>query len=341
MEIFIITNSKLDTGGAESLHQLASKLKENGEMASIVYCDKNSIVPEKFAIYDFDLSQNVIDIDENIVIVPEIYSNFFHEIKHAKKIIWWLSFDYYLSESADEISKNLLKKYQLPSKLYKMVKLFGNITNGYGKYPKFSFYEPINLSSPDIVHYYNSEYVRLNLEKRNLPNVDNNYLCGPIADIFFENHSYDKEDIILYNPAKGKEKTEFLINQAKINGFNNFKFIPLENLKRPEIIQKMRNAKIYIDFGEFPGPERIPREAVLSHCLIVTSKEGAANNEKDVPISPKFKFKDVRSDYLEILNLLEDMIFNYDLYDKYFDKYRRAVTKQKTIFNNVNRSYFE
>ena len=54
----------------------------------------------------------------------------------------------------------------------------------------------------------------------------------------------------------------------------------------------MAKSKIYIDFGNHPGKDRIPREASASHCVVVTGKRGSAANQIDVPIPDDFKFDD-------------------------------------------------
>lgn len=60
---------------------------------------------------------------------------------------------------------------------------------------------------------------------------------------------------------------------------------------RPEQVMKtMDESMMYIDFGNHPGKDRIPREAALRDCIILTSTNGSAHNELDVPIASEFKF---------------------------------------------------
>ena len=333
-KIYVLANSKLNTGGSESLHQLVHYLRANGEDAYIYYINDNYKVDSKFDIYNYKIAESLQDRKENIIIAPEVYANFFHDINYAKKIIWWLSWDYYFSESADEISKNLLSKYHLPFFLRGLVKFVGKKTNGYRKYPKSSFYEPIDLKNRDIEHFYNSKYIKLKLEKLGIKVDSKNYLCGPLAEDFFYDNDYkNKENIIIYNPSKGRSNTTFIINKAKEMGYR-FQFVALENLTRDEIKKELLRAKVYVDFGEFPGPERIPREAAMCKCLIITSKNGAAENDFDVPIPNEFKFDNIKENYAQILFLIQSMLDNYDHYVHNYDNYRAHILTQKLNFTN-------
>ena len=53
------------------------------------------------------------------------------------------------------------------------------------------------------------------------------------------------------------------------------KFIPLRGLSREQLNDLFFKAKIYIDFGKFPGKDRLFREAALNNCCILTGKFGA------------------------------------------------------------------
>lgn len=157
------------------------------------------------------------------------------------------------------------------------------------------------------------------------------YLCGPLNKSFFEKAKAIKgekrENIILYNPKKGKEFTQKLISAAKERGLD-AEFKPIQGMTPDQITELMSRSKIYIDFGNFPGPERIPREAVTMGCNIITSKNGAAANEIDVPIPEKLKFEDKEENIPDIITTLQDMLMDYDGYYHYYDAYRKKVVDQ-------------
>ena len=51
----------------------------------------------------------------------------------------------------------------------------------------------------------------------------------------------------------------------------------------------MLSSKIYIDFGEHPGMDRLPREAAINGLIVITNKAGAAFYKEDVGIKEKYK----------------------------------------------------
>ena len=56
-----------------------------------------------------------------------------------------------------------------------------------------------------------------------------------------------------------------------------------------EVEDCLSQAKVYIDFGGHPGKDRIPREAALCGCCVVTGRRGAAGNDVEVPINQSYK----------------------------------------------------
>ena len=58
---------------------------------------------------------------------------------------------------------------------------------------------------------------------------------------------------------------------------------------------KYTEAKLYIDLGEFGGPERIPKEAVYFGCNIIVANHNAAANDFDVAIPQEYKIDDNES----------------------------------------------
>ena len=154
--------------------------------------------------------------------------------------------------------------------------------------------------------------------------------------MFFENANHidleKKENYVLYNPTKGVAFTQKIIEYCE-NHHLNAEFIPLKNMSASEVSDWMRKAKVYMDFGEFPGPERIPREAVIMGCNIITSKNGAAGNDIDVPIPEFLKYEDEESNLEAIFKTMAEIIGSYDKYYHCYDKYRDKVRNQKAELN--------
>lgn len=59
-----------------------------------------------------------------------------------------------------------------------------------------------------------------------------------------------------------------------------------------QIIKILDESMVYIDFGNHPGKDRIPREAALRNCIVMTNKSGSAANDIDIPIPAEYKFSE-------------------------------------------------
>ena len=88
-----------------------------------------------------------------------------------------------------------------------------------------------------------------------------------------------------------------------------------------QVRELLEQAKVYIDFGEFPGRERLPREAILSGCVVITGKRGASANDVDINIPAEFKFSlDDSVPYQVIVKIKE-----------FFEDFDTAYAKQKAF----------
>ena len=93
-----------------------------------------------------------------------------------------------------------------------------------------------------------------------------------------------RADTILYNPTKGAQFTARLMA-----AYPQWKFRPLRGLDREQLAQAFLEAKLYMDFGHHPGKDRLPREAALHGCCVITARHGSAANPVDVPIPERYK----------------------------------------------------
>lgn len=64
--------------------------------------------------------------------------------------------------------------------------------------------------------------------------------------------------------------------------------------------------------------DRLPREATLAGCIVLTNREGAANFDQDVPLPKEFKFASFDVD--NIYSMLKDCCFDDVKYKEYAEK---------------------
>lgn len=151
---------------------------------------------------------------------------------------------------------------------------------------------------------------------------------GGLNEAFYaEYEEKPRTDVILYNPAKADKFTADIIKACP-----EYQFKPIQGYSREEVVALMRSSKLYIDFGNHPGRERIPREAVLCGCCILTSKSGAAFYDEDVSIPLKYKFEKCVHNIYGIKRAMRGIIDDYAAHAPDFDRYREILRKDREQF---------
>ena len=313
--IYIYT-PEIETGGPQTLHQLAYELVKNGLAVEMVYLSGNNYSKRKTALYYNELNvcndDSMIDTYENIIIVPETLTYKLRQIRNAKRIICWLSLDYYKRTTLWNTSKSRLIYRGLPPFLTPAEIIYRLIFHRESCLPTLH----TKNDFCNIFHFYNCEYVKRYLVNKGLDERNMAYLCGYIDEsYFYEVDLSKKKRIITFNPAKIADK-KFMekFQNGVMETETNVEFVPIQNMTRDEVLEVLRKSMLYVDFGYFPGQERIPRQAVSVYNNILTSDLGSARNSIDIPIDSRFKIplRESRIDYA--VRLAVDMLDKYKEY---------------------------
>ena len=91
---------------------------------------------------------------------------------------------------------------------------------------------------------------------------------------------------------------------------------------------------MYIDFGHHPGKDRLPREAAMSMCAIMTGRRGSAKYDEDVPIPRKYKYDENDTSMRSIVDGVKCLLHNYDTCIDEFENYRNSIKQEKSIFSS-------
>lgn len=314
------------TGGVELAHQLVDYLRNNGENAFIVYVrsglhivyDCNSITPQ-YSKYNISVTSEVEDSELNILILPEVYFEFVLKYKKIRIGCWWMSVDNrYTHVSFPEFFMHIKSKGR-------KVKVFLShfLLGRYWRLKNST--KSLKKNSYRIIHLYQSYYAYNHIKELGLTNA------MPLSDYInietiSQNH-VEKDNIILYNPVKGFAFTKKIIE--RMGGYN---FVALQGFSREELSEVMAKAKLYIDFGEFPGKDRLPRETVMNGCCVVTGKNGASGFYEDVPIKNEYKFDINEANIDKIIKKIKYILENYESCNRDFDHYRDIVKNEKKEF---------
>lgn len=312
---YIICPGNCGSGGPDALHQLYYYLKQLVSNVYLVYVvGKKQVYPayKKYnpQIIDFNLIE---DKEENILIVPESLTKFLKGFKNIKKIVWWLSvYNYGHTNFMTKLS--LFVKSIIFSKSIKEL--------------KYAFKRKVSLKKlASINNYVASKYANVFLLSKN---IKSSYLIEPLGKDFLDYFTIDvyknkRENVVLYNPKKGFEITKQIISANP-----DMTFIPLINYSSLDLIKLMSTAKLYIDFGHFPGPERLPKESALFGCNVLVRKTGASINDFDVNIPNKYKLTDI--DISNISKIITNMLENYDSDFEDFNTYRTQILNLESNF---------
>lgn len=179
-----------------------------------------------------------------------------------------------------------------------------------------------------FLHLFQSHY-SIDYVKKKIPGVKGMYLSDYINEAHgqFIYPAEFRHNIALYNPAKGYNELKPLIEKADW-----IDWVPLANLPVEKMVLMMQAGKIYVDFGEHPGKDRIPREAAANGCCVITNKKGSAAFTEDVPIPEQFKFENPSSSLEEINSLMHAICDDFKSYQDMFSEYRDFIKAEKALF---------
>lgn len=293
------------TGGPELLHQLVHELRDLGHDAYICYYpfDSGHECPDAYADYNAPQAK-FRDQQGDLIILPEVRTILAGRIRHADVAIWWLSVDNYFGRRGESRLSDIRRWV---TSLFRSRLPLAHLTNR--------------------VHFAQSAYARDFLASASIKSI-------MLTDYLSREHleptktDFKKRDLILYNPKKGVTRTRRIIESNP-----NLSFVPIHGMSKNQVSEIFLKSKIYIDFGNHPGKDRLPREAAMAGCCVITGIQGAAGNTEDVPIPQLYKLKDNHPDYVSKFESLAHEIFeNFEEHSKHFEEYRNSIRSEPTIF---------
>ena len=314
--IYVLCPGTVKSGGAELLHQLVYHINQLGGNAYITYLTTSNELPlthpefEKYVYGRVRTTNDIIDQTGNALIIPEGWFIGTELVQNAKKLFWWLSVDNFLKAASD-----------------------------YGRNDPET--EMRGVCEKTDIHLYQSAYAKAFVEKYNIQEKPVVHLGDYLNDTFIRNCSdalsCEKEDIVLFNPAKGGEFTGQLIEASQ-----ELCWRPIENLTTEQVQKLLRTAKVYIDFGNHPGKDRIPREAAVSGCIVITGRKGSAAFQEDVWIPEKYRMDEETTSTEEIVEQIRQSIRDYNEQIGDFEEYRKRIIGEKEQFiSDVKQIFFQ
>lgn len=322
-KIYVYCPAGYTSGGPELLHQLVHLLNNNNKDAYIVYIgDKPHVVPAEYKNYNIKIAETVEDNEKNVEVFPEGRFDMISINKKCQKLLWWLSVDNFFKSSTSFLSPLDIFKYSPKLALRAFIKQM--LLSFKGKHKGLITLK--RLSSMDCLCGYQSEYAQNFLQNNGFKEIAalkdyiNIELNNPII-------KSKKENIILYNPSKGYSFTKKIFSKDK-----NHQWIALKGMSRKELGDIMSRAKLYVDFGNHPGKDRLPRECAMNGCCIITGMRGSAKFFEDVMIPSQYKFDEKNCKIDDIIYRINTTISNYDNAIEDFALYRKMIANEKHEF---------
>lgn len=332
--IYVVAPANVFTGGPELLHQLVFHLRVDLKINAYMYYIPNNYptpIHNAYRKYGNPYIREPDDNKNNILIVPEVYWAIltFGKFKNLQKAIWWLSVDnFYTSFFHQQFFENL------------PLRIINRIKKGIGlepldfnevalrKYKNYDLKQNIYVKQA-ILNFVQSEYARQHLIRKEVKNIE--YLSDYLNEAFLgiKTDISKKENIVAYNINKAYNFTKKMIDTGRKVGI---KFIPIENMTTNEVIRLLQRAKVYIDFGFHPGKDRIPREAAILKCCVITGLRGSAKYKEDVNIPYNYKFEDKKENIPKVIGKIQEIFNNYEIKIEEFQGYVNQIKEEKNKF---------
>lgn len=304
------------TAGPEAIHQLASDLIRLGHNAAVVYFPFSETfeTPEPYKKYGVPIAK-YRDIQGELIIFPEIVTTYGFKVKHAQAAIWWMSVNNYTCVRYGYPWRDKLRYFKNVAKGLRPLRGIGSLSKM--KHFAQSYYAMDFLKSNGISSLLLSDPIPLYTSKQYLSELPQR-LSTAI-----------RSNTILYNPHKGKK-----IIQSLILHFPDFHFFPLSGFNREQLATKFLESKLYIDFGHHPGKDRLPREAAIHGCCVITGLYGSANNHIDVNIPEAYKIDNRSVHFFNHFKAQVNLIFNhFEECAEEFSDYRSTIAQEQIEFD--------
>ena len=310
-KIYVHGPAQIASGGPELTHQLASQLLKLSLDACMFYnSDLLDPVHPRYKKYHVPFARTVEDEPHNVLIIPESANNLVYRYKNIQRVFWWLSVDNYVGNVQDILNSFKASDFLKPR-------------------PQFFYFNAAIDES--LEHRVQSEYARQFCLVNGVSESRIKVVRDYINSEFIRRAAYinlaDKQDIVAFYPYKGFEFTQKLIKAApEIN------WAPIHHMTPDQVQNLLAHSKVYIDFGHHPGRDRIPREAAISGCVVITGRRGAANNPIDIAIDDSFKFDDRDENIPAIIKRIKQVLADFPTELEKQSAYREELMQEPETF---------
>ena len=316
-------------GGCEALHQLGHHINRHGGSAHMAYygpyssleLDGDTLhchlapspIPRYFARYEPQALRRTRLGPDTLLVFPEVLSALAAtKDDRYRRALWWLSVD-----NAVEQNRAFLN----------------------------ADYRRSVFADAGLLHFHQSDYARAFLHANAASG------CHALSDYtdpdFIERslHATDNRPVsqrtnrICFFPNKGASLAARFIDGQDTQK-QDVEFLPIRGMSKAQVRDALFDARLYLDFGNHPGKDRVPREAAIAGAVVLLHATGAALRFADHPLPAEYRFTE---DDIATGDLHRKVAAILDRPEVHFAAqrmYREAVLHEQERFDLEVRSVF-
>lgn len=256
MKVVILCPAMVETGGPEALHQLSDALISQGVDAQMWYTMPGDLEQLR-AVTRRDTQGLVIQVGARQGTVPQY-------AKYKIRLLETLTLD---AQTVVVLPETYLD-WEDCFRHQPCVAWWLSVDNAF-KYMA----PPFNLNrvrAGRFLHVYQSQYARNVLDALGIRG------SLPLSDYTPILPASPRERSVISMSALPKVIVDVESIKQRIQDACGRDVVLIRNMSREQVYDAFDRSFAYIDLGHFPGKDRMPREALLRGCCVITSDAGAA-----------------------------------------------------------------
>lgn len=305
--IYLLCPAGTRTGGPEALHQLGRVLIDLGHDARMVYCPPEQLAPQAGdGVLAFPDIADPMPADYAVYAVPRDTTIV---DRPGNRVVF------------PEIWPAIIPLLKHATPCWWWL----SIDNGRPAMERFGGMDAVRAAR-GVVHLCQSYYALSWLAERDVLGLPLFDYISPRYRELAQSPPAPRTDRIVYS-SKGSWFCGHLRRWAP-----GLQWQELRGFSTQEVQELFRTSRLYVDFGAHPGKDRMPREAAMLGCCVITGQRGAAGNPFDVPILARYKFPDSRLAIPRVLLGIRATLADYDQRVRDFDTYRTIIAGEHGEF---------
>jgi hypothetical protein len=106
--------------------------------------------------------------------------------------------------------------------------------------------------------------------------------------------------------------------------------IRISNMPRDQVYSHFSSSRLFLDLGNFPGKDRMVREALLLGCNVVVASAGAGRHPKDYAFTDDYRWQ--MKDTTKLILMVKEIMENPGYHYAFFETARQEIRDEKSKF---------